>query len=341
MKYHLLLFDQTVTEGNTGFLNEKSFSELVLLIKSGAHECRSAEELAFYIQNYQAELQHYRGYEICAEWADKLLHVLENSFWKYLDLSLPMSHLGREKQIGQYRDQLEGLREQAPKVLDPILATAIKPLLEICADCITHHEVGYVKALATEWNSGKGYSLADEESIVALLKAVNYNSGMFFNYLVNKMADKYIQEDCPRNQSQILLGLRMEYQRKEQNPGFAPATLGLAKQMDDWIRSELEVCYRRMELHKLEPPLESNPKTKMELSWSVDEVSCFFKQMRDSGFLINRSEKDIHQAISETFTTPRTGNISPVSVRTKYYQNDVTIRDSLRSKLLVIAKNLR
>lgn len=342
MSYNLQLFDQAKNGGNPNPLNEISFAELNQKIKGRAFGCSSDQELKLYIQNHQTELSYYRMNETCAPWADRMLYSLENSFVKHIDATLPISYLGRENQIGHYREQLKEMRALAPKLLSPELTKAIKPLLNICVHTITHHEVDYAKQLALEWNSDKGYSLKDEDSMVAFLKEVNYNSVRFFNYLVNKIKPLYVHEDCPRLQSKILLSLKVEYMAKEEETlGFALENHGIAKQMEEWIDSEIESCYRRMELHKLEPPKEGTSKPKIEMGWTVDEISCFFKKLRDTGQILNEREKDIHYALSETFRTQRAGNISATSIASKYYQNDVTVNESLIAKLLQVIKSLR
>lgn len=343
MKYDLHLFDQACYEANPDLFNEAVFHQLTIKVKENAYENRSEGTIQLYIRGHQTVLWNFRASPYCGKWADELLYFIETHFTEHLDVRKPISSKGRINALAEHDEALQRVKKRAPLYLSEALVAAMEPLLHFCEGApATHHEVRFLKQCCLAWQEDNEAALQDEELMIQFLLFMNYNSGRFFHYLQQRLRAHYQNESCPRHQSEILAELNVQYGTYiSEHIGFLVGQANIGKQLAEWIATEIAACHKRMELHDLEPPAQTEPKTKLHSHFSSWELTMLFKGFKDEGLIKGKLDKDIPQMIVETFHTPKMDTLSFPSVLKKFYSDNPVVRASLTLKLTKLMKRLR
>lgn len=342
MSYDLELFDQTILDNDAQLLNQQTFQGMVLAIKHHALKCQTEEELRIFAQFRQANLLSFKDSPLCAGWADKLLFFMENNFRKHLDADLAISDLGKQHELKPHYDQLDEVKQKGARIFGPELIKVMKPLFEICQQkSPSLHEVRYLKQLCLEWDLQEGTALESEAEMVQFLYHMNYNTHSFLRFLAMGIRERYKGEECPRVRSEVLTELRFEFMgSKTASLGFVARSPSIAEQLEEWRNAELNDCFKKMEQHGLEPPKVVAPPTKLKMSRPLTELVVMTRCMKECGFIVNETEKEVCQAISELFSTPRSEELSVASITNKFYTNDRVVIEEVRGHFLQMAQCL-
>ena len=168
---------------------------------------------------------------------------------------------------------------------------------------------------------------------------MNFNTTKFFNYLVGQIINSVSEEDSPKAQCESLNICRKSYSICicELRSGFQLDSPCIDKQVNDWIKNELKICYKRMKIYNNQQlPIQFKEKSKLKTSLTVSELASLFRLLKQNGIIVNKTEKDICTAISQMFSTERTDEISLDSVHNRYYTEDSPAKEKVKKLLLKI-----
>ncbi len=339
MKYILHSFQDSQFE-----FTKDTISQIIWEINNTAFSFVYKGELDLFIQNNQKALLNFKAENTHAKAAGEILHFIESNFTEHLDSALKISNLSRQKLIKSFGEDL-GLVQNIVQGLPVKLLEISYPLLSPNkSSCVTVHQYRYFnkfypylirKILENE-------TITDINNWITFLIEANFNHLRFTNYLINTILKDVSLEDYQDAQMDILQQYHKKHSQahNEMPLGYDPLLPSVSKQVIEWLDIEIKHC--RNNLKRIVPNqsvIEFKNREKLQTSMSVPQLICVFRSFKDVGIITNAVVQDMLKAISESFETQNTGNISVKSLNNNYYDLDDNTKEETRRILALALKN--
>ncbi len=332
MKYQLLLFDEAARTNNPGLLNEQSVSELILRFKKEAFKISSEESLRLFIQNHQKALLTFNKSTLFSDTAGKILYLLESEFTGYLKPGLPISCIWQAQLEKEYESFTSDVVKRAEEVIPPVLYQILKRLL-LPDNSLTVHQALYLNNFCKAWHEELVEPLHNERQLLYFLFKMNLNSIAFFNYVIDYTQKELYSYESLDVQIETIKMYLVEEAKYPDTPAYNTCLPGIKAQVRTWLKAEQKSLGNRHLKQVLSERKEAE-NLKLQTSISVAELVCLFKMLRTNGVIINKTDKEVYVAISRYFSTPKASSISQAAVYNKYYQDELPVKESVKSILL-------
>lgn len=179
-------------------------------------------------------------------------------------------------------------------------------------------------------------------AFVDLMVGMNFNSRLFCNVLLSKLADA-LQAVTGREErlQYCLLQLReLERFATEVTPGLFPHAQSLRDALFCFYRSELFVLEYKP-VQSVERPAVTEAEPVLHLTWTVEELGLYVRLLQDHGQLLNRNLRDVAKLLSGQVRTARKEQLSWQNLYNCFSKAEMNTMRSLDSKLVDVLNGLR
>lgn|GEM_PF-2748279 len=344
MKYHLQPLDELI--GNYGEVDNEDVGKIIDQIRQTAYSLHTEEQVRLYIRNHQIALLAKKKHETVSSKCDTILFFLETKFGSFLNETLPISDLGKEKLCTQCMPIIEAAVSNLKILVSRKLFITMQPLLEPdCSNNYTIYCAGYIAQFWQNWENDfvKSRDRYEEDDIINFLISQNFNSPLFFEVVTGYIIGELHQEDDPIIQRQVL-------ESHAKRLTLLPVRIGnpyrhdfpfINVLLEKWLAIEMKQCRKKVKAY--DPQQQSiSPKSvpKLETNLSVAQIAYLFKILNQSGIIINKTQMDMLQAVTKSFSTKKTDNIALESLHNKYYNVEDKTKESVKELLEKIIKQM-
>ncbi|MCD6065868.1 MAG: hypothetical protein K0S33_694 [Bacteroidetes bacterium] len=349
-------------------------------IQTAVFEFRTPKEIELYVHNMQQSLislcfralrQLLPGdqstiYKTSTEFTDtdilkscfisleRILRFLEKHYLKYVDENIQIPF--RSSLIKTYR-----IAEKLELVKSALLSCGIDlallriiyvPLLKLNSislkDRITYHELIYANTYLDAFyheikGSGSGLGL---KQITDVLYLINYNSLDLQLYEVAAIKSSLDAVSGVTEKIDYLYHrLKLINQRSCRiNIKFDPGLPSLKEQLSTWIEEEITYLNKHLLLEAKQAPINlftETEKPKLQSVYTVAQLALFYRLQADAGIITNKLQTDIFKHIADNYKTSRTMDISPDSVKNRFYNIDHTAIEAVKEKTIELLNQLQ
>lgn len=290
---------------------------------------------------------------ICRE-IDNILSFMKSYFPKHFNHNdkIPEHHLlEAQKELKENNKHLcyQVVLEKNCTLLD----IASYPLKEIhkSNEPASFNRLIYIKKLGNKINdsclscSGNSSNCNLKASLIYL----NFNSYRFFTFLTQEIKQEYDKKDTICGQiEELSYHLKLINQMQVQ-PDFIykPEQKPLNEQLVSWLIEEINYLEKKRDLSSTTSKDNNGQfakNFKIVIGNSVSQLAFFIKILVDIGAIINVNQRELIHFIAGHVKTKQTSQISPESLRTKFYHTDEGTKNRVKDtiiKLLNEANNQR
>ncbi len=277
--------------------------------------------------------------------AEKLQRFIELRYFKYLDQSSPITFIELITVQKELRPKIKFLKSKlAESEIEPnLVSIALQPIIkfeqEIFKDTMTYADFQYCTTYITK--AAAPMSVRTEQltsDIVAeWLFFMNLNVLQFFQFYNKRISTEVEQSYNVSEKLEVLFWHLKTLNQKSSRDKikFKTNLPSIRKQLIYWLNEEIEYFRRKVSLDIVPNPItcaDSTPKMLCDLS--VAQLSYFSSLMVKAGIIKNNNQSEVFRFVANNFKTPSTEQISPVSVKTKYYNVEEPTIQVVREKII-------
>ena len=109
----------------------------------------------------------------------------------------------------------------------------------------------------------------------------------------------------------------------------------IKSKMVQWLQDEKRYLKSKKETVLITPAVSSDKaKNKLQLEFSVAQISYFFGLMMRSGIIKHQNQREVFRFIADNFKTQFRDNISADSINSKFYNIEETTKKAIRTKII-------
>lgn len=338
MKYSLHLLDKLI--GDTFGPENGDIKEILTDIKETVFSLLTEAEIRLYIKKHQNHLALQRKMEIGHDRCDKVLHFIETYFYDFTDDNFPLSNLGKEKLNTRIAEYTKDIRPVVEDRLDPGLLECINPI--IFPETIENPSIHTSKYVMQFWNNWKlKPDKINGPEVINYLIFANYNAMEFFMYLSDEIFNETKGIDDPTICEQIFEG---KLNQIKSIPEMVKSTYehnypNIKGMIVNWLRQEITNCRT---VKKSQVPnqlvIDGIQNSKFESTFSVAQLSYFFKLLKLEGIITNEANSQFLALISKTYTTSNSDSLSYKNLYNKYFDVEQKTKDSIEDLLTRLIK---
>ena len=277
--------------------------------------------------------------------AEKLQRFIELKYFKYLDHSSPITFIELITAQKELQPKINFLKSKlAASEIEPnLVSIALQPILkleqEIFKDTMTYADFRYCTSYITKATAAINSRTTplNSDALVEWLLFMNLNVLQFFQLYSNKISSEVEQSNHVSEKLEILFWHLKTV--RQMSPAdtikFKRNLPSIRKQLIGWLNEEIEYFRRKISLDTVSIPdrvTDSNPKMLCDLS--VAQLSYFSALMVKAGIIKNDNQSEVFRFVANNFKTPGTEQISPVSIKTKYYNVEEPTIQVVREKII-------
>jgi hypothetical protein len=285
---------------------------------------------------------------------EKLLRFLEKHYLKYLDGNIQIPFRSSLIKTYQIPEKLELVKAAILKAtIDAgLLKIVYTPLLKLnsvgVGERITYRELiycnTYLDAFYDEINSNDG--TIHGQRIIELLYQVNYNCKDLQLHEINRLKERIAGMDQPAEKIDFLYHcLKLINQSNcHVTVKFDPRLPSLRTQISTWIEEEISYLSKHLALiTKVQPVnlFSDQEKPKLQSGFTVAQLALFFRLQADAGIITHKAQIDIFKHIAENYKTSKAFDISPDSVKNRFYNIDSAAVEAVKEKTIEILNQLK
>lgn len=275
-----------------------------------------------------------------------LLTFIESHLSKYFDLDkkIPNPYMLLEK--NSFNEKLQGIHSQMQtRGIDPVLAELIlfpvNAALQMKIDfSITYRRLIYIKQLLKDLDIVLSTDTGSPafEDIFKLLVYLNFNSSYLIHYVIKKITGEAQEQNHVAGQLEGLCRWLKILNQCHTKPSFAlkSSRPSLQEQLTTWLTEEICFIEKKKQLTLLIPPTNQpmySEGQKIDTVFSVSQLAFLIRLMKETGVITNKNQGEVIRFFSRHFSSLQNQNISPESLRIKYYQVERSTVNSVKSIL--------
>ena len=231
-----------------------------------------------------------------------------------------------------------------------LLDIAFYPLKKIqeSKEPVSFNTLSYINKLCQKLNDSC-LSCSDNSSNCNLktsLIYLNFNSYRFFTFLTQEIKQEYDKKDTICGQiEELSYHLKLINQMQVQ-PDFIykPEQKPLNEQLVSWLIEEINFLEKRMTLSTTiteDNKVKINKDFKIITDNSVSQVALFIKILVEAEAIINKNQRELIEFFAAKIKTKQTNQISPESLRTKYYNTDERTIEVVKHTLIKLLNKIQ
>lgn len=273
---------------------------------------------------------------------DDLIKYIERYFSKYFnqDELVPLAYLWMAKnEVSNSLAQVERLISNA-QVDEELLKIALYPVREFVKENerrFTYRRLIYIRQLISDLRS-KLEGPCTTSTILDQLCYLNYNSFHFLTYVTEKISTEVKEQTTLADQIETLSFWVKRFNQRQVKPDFALKRdrPSLQEQVNIWLQEEISFAEKKKQITFMFSPSAQAPKAdafKIVTSLSVPQLAFVVKILKEAGVIKNSNQTDVIRFFAKNFSTEKIKNISPESLRIKYYSAESSAVRSVRDVL--------
>ncbi|WP_281335866.1 hypothetical protein [Flavobacterium eburneipallidum] len=275
---------------------------------------------------------------------EKLLRFIEKEYRNYLNVNIQIPYRSTLVKEFEITNKLKEVKSRLleSNINDQLLKMAYEPLLKIATiniqEKLTYYEFNYCSEFIIAFYKQIHFENISEESIKECLFDLNFNSTQFFDNLTDGILMELSKHENNIQKIDILYRLLKNYNQKQTRTfiKYNENLPSIKEQIISWIEEEIEYLSKKMKLDANQFTNISNNEDKIKFltGLSVAQLSYFFALLIETGIIKHKNQADIFRFISENFKTVNTDKISTDSIKSKYYNIEITTRNVVREKII-------
>lgn len=284
----------------------------------------------------------------------ELLTYVECHFSRFfnIDATIPLPY--QQLAASDFKDRLIYIdklftRNNVDKNLSKMIMYPIRDFVRADAKGrLTFRRLMYFKKLINELEDYLQSSSDGTNHVSKLISSMiymNFNSYKFFAHCTEQIKEQYQVKETLTEQLDTLALTSKIINQTQQKPGVAyrPQRDSLKNTLIDWIDEEVNFLMKRhqltlnMNLTKTDMPNDF----KLNTSLSVAQLACFVRVLLEEKVIINRNQREVLKFFAQFTRTKKAENVSPESLRTRYYNVDTSTKEAVKDIIINLLNNLR
>lgn len=174
-----------------------------------------------------------------------------------------------------------------------------------------------------------------ETELILFMIASNLNSLHFFGYYSTAIKNEIEVCDSSAQKLEVLFGYaksikQVVYKRKSK---FRKNLPSIKVQLLNWISEEAKYIEKKMMLSTIQTDRGSTSTTKISSGLSVAQIGYFCGLLCRAGIIESDNISNLLRIVCDNFKTAKTENISPESLRQRYYNVELGTMEAVHEKL--------
>lgn len=275
---------------------------------------------------------------------DRLLKNIERS--NYFDETHKIPESYRRGACLEFQERLDRLyKNAAPFSKSELFKIAIFPIKKFTNGIkkkISYKRLDYLrellKAIEQVHDEAGGSELKEESDLIKYMFYLNYNSSHFVEYITERVLSSLNEIEAINDRIDKLLLYKKQVNQAQLKPGFQLKLkrTSIKILLLDWLTEELHYYENKKLLwskptSELTDLLPDNFKIKTDLS--VPQLACFLEALIGNKVIKNTNVTETLRFYSAFTQTKNTSNMSPESLRIKYYNIEDSTREVIRDVL--------
>ncbi|WP_133159373.1 hypothetical protein [Solitalea longa] len=280
---------------------------------------------------------------------EDLITFLEEYFRKYFNINSKITLSYRLITLRDFQETLPILEsalhtQKVPAEFIEVLLQPIQVFIKACLKKeITYQRVLYLKSFLADLME---QSLKQNENtlltIVVRCGYLNLNSIEFYNWCIGYLKERLEMEDNATDKLKTLSYFLKHINQSIQKPNFAykPHKPSVKELVSSWIKEETKHLERTLQLSlefangEEKNVLSQKKADKIKLNLTVPQIAYFARLMIDANVYLNTNQTEVLKILSRTYSTSKAEQISPISLRSKFYSEDESTRESVKELLI-------
>jgi len=274
---------------------------------------------------------------------EDILVYIEQYIPDYFDHQLPITHYCAGVSSSELKGVLAQLQQLNTRsgIDKALLHLAVQPLKDFTEQSarISYKDLIYLKELARQL-----ISLIDTDAevdinweIIMALLFLDFNDPRFSLYTSRRLNDQIGQLPTTNDKLDYLHWYIHAIENLKSKPGytFIPSLPPLREQIIAPIKASYQYLHGRVHINNGLPVGQKRQNgIKIKTALSVTELAVFIKLFIKKGLIINGSQIEVIRFIAEHYTSIKAEEISEESLRSKFYNTEVSAIDAVKDMLI-------
>ena len=324
----------------------------------------SAERFGFFIQQYQGHiirlsdlLYGNRFYINDHAYDDLFAHIMAGltSLLSYLEMgyprffddeeNVPSSCLHNAARV--LEKEMRAIRKKLPEKCGnkELAAIAFYPVDSFVNrknnSKASYQRLRYVQELSGSLRSYCNAPGNDTEGkeLEQILIFMNFNSLLFLKYMKDQISSLLNTLDLPAEKINWLREFRneMAHSSSRGDITYKRQRAGITELISSWVSEEIAVIENREHGFSIAPPESHSGSAKeddvLQLSLSVDSLGLLIRAAKDASIIVNKNQTTMLQTAAKIFRTRHAEQISPESLRNKFYTIERRSKEQVKNLL--------
>ena len=213
---------------------------------------------------------------------------------------------------------------------------------------ITYRLIGYLQAFIREIILVREHNLKQplQVTLSDLLLSFNFNSVSFISYFISNIRDEALKIETATDKITLF---NHWMKRVSQSPisqagAFDTTREPVCDYLCKWLSEEISFHEKSLMLNSGIPygmgfPFMGNG-AKFELDLSVSQIACMMRLFTECRIIKNNGTRELTAFIAEHFRSKKQENISPESIRVKYYNIEESTREEIRQLISAMLRKV-
>ena len=298
------------------------------------------------IYRYSSNYNKIDCLKITYVYLEKLLRFVEKEFNNYLNVNIQIPYRSILVKEFEITDKLNDLKSRllASNIDGQLLKLIYEPLLKISTiniqEKLTYYDFNYCTDFILILHHQIDFDNINDEAIKNYLFDLNFNSLHFFDCLVMDISKEIKEVENNIQKIDILYRELKNYNQKQTRnfTRYNQKVPSIKEQIIHWIEEEIEYLTKKIKLeaNQFRNVASNEEKIKFLTGLSVAQLCYFFALLIETGIIDHKNHADIFRFISENFKTAMTDKISTVSIKSKYYNIEMSTKNAIREKIIAL-----
>ena len=278
-----------------------------------------------------------------ARMLENMLVYIEKYIPDYFDHQLPNTNYCAGVFRSEFKDTLGQLQQlnTRPDIDKALLHLAVQPLKDFIEQDVrtSYKDLGYLKELSRHL-----ISLIDTDAdvdinweIMMVLLFLDFNDPRFSLHASRRLNDQIAQLPTMNDKLDYLHWYMNAIENLKSKPGYSyiPSLPPLREQIIAPIKASYQYLHGRTQITNGVPVGQKRQNgIKIKTALSVTELAVFTKLFIKKGLIINGSQIEVIRFIADHYTSMKVEEISEESLRSKFYNTEVSAVDAVKGILI-------
>jgi hypothetical protein len=273
------------------------------------------------------------------EHLESILWFLKSRYQEYFDFTANATVAHKQLITISLHSKLDRLLNSLPQQKSILLRIALQPIWDFLSDNlnskVSYQRLTYFELMLEEINNLHKNIKELDNSLKIPLISLNFNSYQYSEYLTSEIKTELETKNTYQSKVDLLSKNLKKYNQVPIYPdvAFDPKLKHIREQVAGWIIEELDhidrskiSIYNQGQTNKMSVP----PDFKLETDLSVAQLGYFIRLLFEAGILTNQNQRDVIKFFASQVKSKKTDNISPESLRTRFYNIEDGTRDAIK-----------